>query len=58
MNALEMFFLAMLKYPEVQCRAQEEIDRVIGTGRLPTLEDRANLPYVNATVSEALRWRK
>ncbi|KAM0324108.1 hypothetical protein ACHAQA_008298 [Verticillium albo-atrum] len=34
----------------------EEIDRVIGTGRLPTLEDRENLPYVNVVVKEALRW--
>lgn len=50
------FFLALLVYPEVQARGQAEIDAVVGTDRLPTFEDRANLPYVNAIVSEALRW--
>lgn len=50
------FFLAMLLYPDVQKRAQDELDRVVGTDRLPTYEDRENLPYVNALVKEALRW--
>ncbi|KAM0321851.1 hypothetical protein ACHAQA_009856 [Verticillium albo-atrum] len=53
---LTAFTLAMIQFPHVQRKAQEEIDRVIGTGRLPTLEDRENLPYVNAVVKEALRW--
>lgn len=48
----------MLVYPEVQRKAQEEIDRVVGTQRLPTLEDRSNLLYVDAVITEALRWRK
>ena len=43
-------------YPEVQRRAQEEIDRVVGTDRLPGFEDRDNLPYVDAVVKEVLRW--
>ena len=42
--------------PEAQRRAQEEIDRVVGKSRLPTLEDRENLPYVEAIVKETLRW--
>jgi len=46
----------MTVFPEVQWKAQEEIDRVVGTGRLPTFEDRENLPYVDAVVKEALRW--
>lgn len=46
----------MTLYPEVQRKAQEEIDRVVGTGRLPNFEDRENLPYVDAVVKEALRW--
>ncbi|KAH8824336.1 cytochrome P450 [Flagelloscypha sp. PMI_526] len=50
------FFLAMVLFPEVQLRAQEEIDRVIGRDRLIKLSDRANLPYVAAVVSESLRW--
>ena len=50
------FFLAMTLFPEVQRKAQEEIDRVIGTDRLPTFEDREDLPYVDAVVKEVLRW--
>ncbi|KLO06300.1 cytochrome P450 [Schizopora paradoxa] len=50
------FYLAMALYPEVQRRAQEEIDRVVGTDRLPTYQDRKNLPYVDALIKETLRW--
>ncbi|KAK7756776.1 hypothetical protein SLS62_001219 [Diatrype stigma] len=55
-STMQTFFLAMLVYPEVQRKAQEEIDRVVGIQRLPTLEDRSKLPYVDAVVSESLRW--
>ncbi|KAG6855686.1 hypothetical protein H0H87_012075 [Tephrocybe sp. NHM501043] len=50
------FFLAMTLNPEVQKKAQAEIDAVIGSDRLPTLADRPHLPYVNAVVTEILRW--
>jgi cytochrome P450 len=40
----------------MQRKAQEEIDRVLGPGRLPTVADRGNLPYVDAVVKEVLRW--
>ncbi|KAI0313556.1 cytochrome P450, partial [Amylostereum chailletii] len=50
------FVLAMLHAPEVQRRAQEELDRVTGKGRLPTFEDSADLPYITAIAKESLRW--
>ncbi|KAF8067015.1 cytochrome P450 [Lyophyllum atratum] len=50
------FFLAMVLNPDVQKKAQAEIDAVIGNDRLPTLADRPHLPYINAVVSEVLRW--
>lgn len=53
---LTIFTLAMLKNPEVQQRAQAEIDRVVGTDRLPTFADRDNLPYTAAIVKESTRW--
>ncbi|KAK4937903.1 hypothetical protein LTR10_021544 [Elasticomyces elasticus] len=53
---LETFCLAMMLHPEVQKKAQEEIDRVVGTDRLPTFSDRPNLPYIDAMVKESLRW--
>ncbi|KAI8240878.1 Multifunctional cytochrome P450 monooxygenase [Colletotrichum sp. SAR 10_96] len=43
--SIATFFLAMAKYPEVQKKAQEEIDRVIGSERLPNLDDRDKLPW-------------
>ncbi|KAF4120606.1 Cytochrome P450, partial [Geosmithia morbida] len=55
-STISCFFLAMTVYPEVQRKAQEEIDRVVGQDRLPTFADRENLPYVEATVKEVLRW--
>lgn len=50
------FFLAMTLYPEVQRKAQAEIDAVIGSDRLPTFADRESLPYVEALVKEVYRW--
>jgi len=55
-SATITFFLAMSLYPEVQAKAQSEIDRVIGTNRLPRYEDRNSLPYLNALIKEVLRW--
>ncbi|KEQ59892.1 putative cytochrome P450 [Aureobasidium melanogenum CBS 110374] len=55
-STMNAFFLAMSMFPDVQRKAQEEIDRVIGNSRLPTHADRENLPYVNAIVEEAQRW--
>ena len=48
----------MVLYPEVQARAQAEIDSVIGEGleRLPDWDDRASMPYINAVIRETLRW--
>ena len=46
----------MSLYPEAQKRAQAELDIVVGRDRLPTLADRPNLPYVEALVSEVMRW--
>lgn len=53
---LTTFTLAMIMFPHVQRKAQEEIDRVVGTDRVPTFEDREKLPYLNALVKEATRW--
>ncbi|KAG7087679.1 hypothetical protein E1B28_013627 [Marasmius oreades] len=50
------FFLAMIRHPRCQEKAQMEIDSVIGTNRLPTFADRSSLPYVNAIYWEVMRW--
>ncbi|CAE6414749.1 unnamed protein product [Rhizoctonia solani] len=55
-STLMMFLLAMVLHPEVQKKAQEELDSVIGSARLPTFEDRAQLGYIERMVQETLRW--
>ena len=47
----------MLLYPEIQKKAQDEIDSVIGRDRLPTFEDRPRLPFIDAVCKEVMRWR-
>ena len=54
---MSWFMLAMLAYPEVQKKAQEELDSVVGRGRMPTFADRDSLPYIQACVRESLRWK-
>ena len=46
----------MTLYPEVQAKAHEELDRVIGRDRPPSLNDIDDLPYISAIALEALRW--
>ncbi|KAF9041392.1 cytochrome P450 [Panaeolus papilionaceus] len=53
---LHTFMLSMLVHPEIQAKAQEEIDRVIGRGRLPDYDDEPNLPYCSALMREVYRW--
>ena len=47
----------MASYPDVQKKAQAELDAVIGHDRLPTFADQDSLPYVSALAKECLRWR-
>ncbi|KAJ8592290.1 cytochrome P450 [Rhizopogon salebrosus TDB-379] len=55
-STLLVFFLAMVLHPEVQAKAQAEIDRVVGKDRLPDFDDRPALPYLEAIMRETLRW--
>ena len=55
-STLYGFFLAMTVYPDIFKKAQEEVDAVVENERLPTMEDRDALPYVNAICMELLRW--
>jgi cytochrome P450 len=48
--------MVMCNYPQMQAKAQAEIDSVVGTDRLPTYEDRENLPFLNAFIKELYRF--
>jgi len=55
-SALTTFILAMTLYPDVQRKAQAEIDQIVGNSRLPIFSDEGGLPYVQAVLKETLRW--
>ena len=46
----------MTLFPDVQAKAQAEIDQIVGPDRLPTFEDRERLVYCEALCREVLRW--
>ncbi|KAJ3485901.1 hypothetical protein NLI96_g4622 [Meripilus lineatus] len=56
-SSIHTMFLAILLNPEAQKKAQEEIDKVIGSSRLPDFSDRESLPFVECLMYEILRWR-
>ncbi|TFY56485.1 hypothetical protein EVJ58_g7613 [Rhodofomes roseus] len=49
------FVLAMVLNSDICRKAQAEIDRVVGSERLPTFEDRDSLPYVECVLRECFR---
>ncbi|KAM4022751.1 cytochrome P450 2D15-like [Anomaloglossus baeobatrachus] len=54
-TTLRWALMFMLLYPDVQSKVQEEIDRVIGRDRKPTMEDVLQMPYTNAVIHEVQR---
>ncbi|KAJ7510129.1 cytochrome P450 [Mycena galericulata] len=55
-SAISTFFLQMALHPEMQAKAQAELDTVVGNQRLPTYADREHLPFVDALSKEVLRY--
>jgi cytochrome P450 len=55
--ALMVFVLAAVLHPGVVRKAQEELDSVVGSERLPSFDDIERLPYIQAIVKEVHRWR-
>lgn len=50
-----LLVLYLMQNPEVQRKAQQEIDRVVGKERLPAWDDIPNLPYTNLVLQETYR---
>lgn len=55
-NTLYGFIQAMILFPEVQRKVQQCLDEVVGSNRLPGMEDYPNLPYIRSCVKESTRW--
>ena len=54
---MHTFILAMILHPDIQKRAQVEVDRIVGDERLPSFADRGQLPFIEAIIKECLRWK-
>ncbi|XP_070617501.1 cytochrome P450 2W1 [Erythrolamprus reginae] len=55
-TTLQWTILMMMKYPEIQRKAQQEIQGVLGSERLPLYEDRKRMPFTNAVIHEVQRF--
>lgn len=54
---LELCVMVSILYPDVVCKAQQELDSMVGADRLPSFDDMKRLPFINTIISELLRWR-
>uniref|UniRef100_A0A0B7BN75 Cytochrome P450 n=1 Tax=Arion vulgaris TaxID=1028688 RepID=A0A0B7BN75_9EUPU len=54
-NTIYWCVLYMLNYPEIQDKVYREIKDIIGTDRIPNIQDRSKLPYFNAVILETQR---
>ena len=48
--------LYLIRNPEIQKKVHEELDRVVGSDRVVTLDDKNELNYINAVVAETQRF--
>ncbi|KAG8954824.1 hypothetical protein FRC03_011345 [Tulasnella sp. 419] len=56
-SLLQFMVLLAVAHPQFQRKVHEELDRVIGVDRTPTLDDMPSLPYLNAFIRETQRFR-
>ncbi|KAI3619486.1 cytochrome p450 [Moniliophthora roreri] len=54
---LQTLVLFLTAYPDVQRKAQEELDRIVGDQRAPALHDLEKTPYIQAIIKETIRIR-
>ena len=55
-SSLAWFLLCMVSFPEIQKKIHEELDEAIDKDDLPRWQDVHNMPYLQATICEVMRW--
>ena len=55
-SSLAWFLLCMVSYPEIQKKIHDELDQTIDIDELPRWQDVQNMPYLQATICEVMRW--
>ncbi|KAJ7484013.1 cytochrome P450 [Mycena galericulata] len=55
-TTLAWFLLALVMNPELQKKAHQELDAVVGRDHLPKISDMKQMPYLRAMGRETLRW--
>ncbi|XP_063039727.1 cytochrome P450 1B1-like [Engraulis encrasicolus] len=55
-TALNWIVLMLVTHPHHQVQLQEQVDKVVGRDRLPTMEDRSSLPFLDAFIYETMRY--
>lgn len=53
---MQWMLLLLVKYPAMQSKLQEQIDKVVGQDRLPSMDDKMNLAYLEAFIYETMRY--
>lgn len=55
-SIMQWMVLLLVKYPAMQTQIQEQIDRVVGRERLPSVDDKINLTFMEAFIFETMRY--
>ena len=55
-TTIRWLIACLVNYPDIQSKVQAEIDNVVGRDRLPVLQDRSKLHYLQAALTETHRF--
>ncbi|KAF1937289.1 cytochrome P450 [Clathrospora elynae] len=54
-SVMQWFSALIPAHPSIQRKAHEELDRIVGRNRLPTIQDEVKLPYCRSIIKEVAR---